>query len=274
MHELAQERISESSTASAHRPHSTAPARAGAVRRVSGPVPPPACADALAACRSAFLTSPPQQDKRARSGTLRLYYTNKQTEGETNPEAHWRTRNRPRPRKNTAPVPGSPDPSCLPPKTTTDPAAQMTGESAQHRPRIPRRTCRTRKLQGARGTRETPKSPGFPGSPRPPPALPPPEGALRATIDSHTAPTRPARKPAPGPPTPRNSAVLTCAETAPGTPEGGTSASRARAGSRPAQAPVTGHRSAGSLALWHMGRSRHAGRSTPTASWTRIRTSG
>ena len=129
---------------------------------------------------SAFLTSPPQQDKRARSGTLRLYYTNKQTEGETNPETHWRTRNRPRPRKNTAPVPGSPDPSCLPPKTTTDPAAQMTGESAQHRPRIPRRTCRTRKLQGARGTRETPQSPGFPGSPGPPPALPPPEGALRA----------------------------------------------------------------------------------------------
>ena len=33
------------------RPHSTAPARAGAVRRASGPVPPPACADALAARR-------------------------------------------------------------------------------------------------------------------------------------------------------------------------------------------------------------------------------
>jgi hypothetical protein len=200
MHELAQERISESSTASAHRPHSTAPARAGAVRRVSGPVPPPACADALAACRSAFLTSPPQQDKRARSGTLRLYYTNKQTEGETNPEAHWRTRNRPRPRKNTAPVPGSPDPSCLPPKTTTDPAAQMTGESAQHRPRIPRRTCRTRKLQGARGTRETPQSPGFPGSPDPLPPFPHPRArcachdrlAYRADPASTETGTRPA----------------------------------------------------------------------------------
>jgi hypothetical protein len=31
-----------------HRPYSTAPARAGAVRRVPGPIPPPACADALA----------------------------------------------------------------------------------------------------------------------------------------------------------------------------------------------------------------------------------
>ena len=35
-----------------------------------------------------FLTSLPQQDKRARSGTLRLYYTSKQTKGETNPETH------------------------------------------------------------------------------------------------------------------------------------------------------------------------------------------
>jgi hypothetical protein len=66
---------------------------------------------------SAFPTSLPQQDKRARSGTQRLYYTSKQTGGETNPETHWgRTRNPPRPRKITArfqvlpqtPIPASP----------------------------------------------------------------------------------------------------------------------------------------------------------------------
>ena len=79
---------------------------------------------------SAFLTSPPQRAETVRSGTLQLYYTSKQTGGGTNPETHWGTRNRPRPRKTTAPVPGSPDLSCLPPKTTTDPATPMTEEGA------------------------------------------------------------------------------------------------------------------------------------------------
>jgi hypothetical protein len=75
-------------------------------------------------------------------------------------------------------------------RSTTVPAAFMVGESAQHRPRIPRRTGRTRKPAKARGTREPPHSPGFPGSPGPPPALPPARGrAAHATHDSHTAPT-------------------------------------------------------------------------------------
>ena len=167
---------------------------------------------------SVFLTSPPQQDKRARSGTLRLYYTSKQTTGRTNPETHWgNTRNPPRPRKTR---PGSrfpPDPhSCLPQKTTvpddpmtgesasttvraasmtgegadtTDPGAFITGESAHHRPPAPRRTCRTRKPARAREPREPPHSPGFPGSPDPSRAPPARGRTGRAMIDSHTAPT-------------------------------------------------------------------------------------
>ena len=157
---------------------------------------------------SVFLTSPPQQDKRARSGTLRLYYTSKQTTGRTNPETHWgNTRNPPGPEKH-GPVPGfPPDPhSCLPPKTTvpagpmtgesasttvraapmtgegadtTDPGAFITGESAHHQPPAPRRTCRTRKPARAREPGNPPTARGSP-VPRTPPALPPPEGALGA----------------------------------------------------------------------------------------------
>ena len=79
---------------------------------------------------SAFPTSLPQQDKRARSGTLRLCYTSKQAGGRTNPETHWgKTRNPP----GTPKRPGSmfsPRPPLLPPqKATTDPAAPMTKES-------------------------------------------------------------------------------------------------------------------------------------------------
>ena len=70
---------------------------------------------------SAFPTSLPQQDKRARSGTQRLYYTSKQTGGETNPETHWgKTRNPPGPEK---PRPGSrfsPRPPLLPPPKSHD----------------------------------------------------------------------------------------------------------------------------------------------------------
>src|ERR1017187_2431826 len=55
-------------------------------------------------------------------------YTSKQTGGRTNPETHWGTRNPPGPEKH-GPVPGSPDPSSLPQKTTTDPTAPMTVES-------------------------------------------------------------------------------------------------------------------------------------------------
>ena len=85
----------------------------------------------------------------------------------------------------------SPRPPFLPPrKATTDPAAQMTGESARHRPRIPRRACRTRKPARRQGNPGNPPKPGFPGSPGPPPALPPARGrAPRATTDSNTAPT-------------------------------------------------------------------------------------
>lgn len=120
-------------SAPAQWPHSAAPARAGAVRRVSGPVPLlPALTRSLRAA-SAFLTSPPQQDKWARSGTLRLCSASEQVTGRTTPETHWgRTRNPPGPRKH-GPVPGSPpDPhSCLP-KTATVPATPMTEEGAKH----------------------------------------------------------------------------------------------------------------------------------------------
>src|ERR1035441_3931299 len=63
-----------------------------------------------------------------RSGTLQLYYTSKQTEGRTNPETHWGTRNPPRPQK-TRPGSRFPRPLLPPPKTTTDPAAPMTVEN-------------------------------------------------------------------------------------------------------------------------------------------------
>ena len=139
---------------------------------------------------SVFLTSPPQQDKRARSGTLRLYYTSKQTTGETNPETHWgNTRNPPGPEKH-GPVPGfPPDPhSCLP--RQTQPTVLMPGESARHRPRIPHRSSRARKPASTGGTRETPHSPVSPVPPDPLRPLPPARGrAARATADSHTAPT-------------------------------------------------------------------------------------
>ena len=71
---------------------------------------------------SVFLTTPPHKAERAWSGTLRLYYTSKQTEEETNPETHWgKTRNPPG--TPNGPVPCSPpDPhSCLPKKQRQTP---------------------------------------------------------------------------------------------------------------------------------------------------------
>ena len=78
---------------------------------------------------SVILTSPPQQAKRARSGSLQLHSA--QTEGgETylnrtggNPEP-------PRPRKITAPVPGFPQTPFLPPPELMVPATPMTVEGA------------------------------------------------------------------------------------------------------------------------------------------------
>ena len=59
----------------------------------------------------------------------RLYYTSKQTGGETNPETHWGETRNPPGHPETARVPGFPQtPFLPPPQTTTDPAAQMTEE--------------------------------------------------------------------------------------------------------------------------------------------------
>ena len=61
-----------SPTLPSHRPHrgrtSTVPARAGTVRRVSGPIPPPACADALAPRR---LRVPDLTPSQSREGKVR-----------------------------------------------------------------------------------------------------------------------------------------------------------------------------------------------------------
>ena len=162
---------------------------------------------------SVFLTSPPQQDKRARSGTLRLYYTSKQTTGETNPETHWGTRNRPRPQENHGPGSMFPRPLLPPPeKQRQTPAAPMTTESGAdpsprrindrgrmsgHRAPYGTRACRAApaargNLQASRGhPGKPPQSPGFPPvSPHPFRPLPPARGrAPRTTGDSHTAPT-------------------------------------------------------------------------------------
>jgi len=141
---------------------------------------------------SMFLTSPPQQDKWARSGTLRLCSASEQVTGRTNPETHWGTRNRPRPQEKHGPGSMFPRPLLPPPETTTVPAAQMTGESASTTvraaprpwnsapPPIPRCPGTSGNCKDRGGHRETPQSRGFPVSPAPPSALPPPEGAPRA----------------------------------------------------------------------------------------------
>ena len=75
---------------------------------------------------SAFLTTPPHKAERAWSGTLRLYYTSKQTEEETNPETHWGTRNRPRPQENHGP--GSRFPRPLLPPTGNNDGSRRTND--------------------------------------------------------------------------------------------------------------------------------------------------
>jgi hypothetical protein len=94
---------------------------------------------------SAFLTSLPHKAETVRSGTLQLYYTSKQTRGETNPETHWgETRNPPgpaKPRPDSRLSPQTPLPAS--PKTMTDPAAHMAEERGTES-RAPRgtRACR------------------------------------------------------------------------------------------------------------------------------------
>jgi len=175
-------------TASAQHPYSAAPARAGAVRCVSVPVSPAACTYVLAPRRFRVPDLNLSKSKRLRSGTY--ISALRPPTGETNTEMHWGNPEPPPPPENHGPGSRFPQiPSCLHPKTTTDPAAQMAVESARHRPRIPHCTCRTRKLQGNRGHPGTPQA-RFPGSPGPPPALPPARGrAAHARTDSHTAPT-------------------------------------------------------------------------------------
>src|SRR5690349_2161396 len=202
---------------------SPAHACAGTVRGRDDPVPPAARGDGVGRAASVFPTSPPQQAKRARSGTLRLCSESEKAAG-----GRWYRSlgnpGTPRPRKITARFRGSPRPPPDLPKTTTDPAAPMTVESARRdgpgrahghgtsthpgtAPRLPyTEAC---KQPGEPGTRQSP----VPRSPGPPPALPQPEGAqarhdrlayradpghhgnhYRARRHPGTALTRPARK--------------------------------------------------------------------------------
>src|SRR5690242_15715049 len=80
---------------------------------------------------SVFPTSPPQQAKRARSGTLRLCSESEKAAGGRSGTGPWGNPGTPRPRKITARFRGPPRPPPDLPKTTTDPAAPMTVESAR-----------------------------------------------------------------------------------------------------------------------------------------------
>ncbi len=139
---------------------------------------------------SAFLTTPPHKAERAWSGTLRLYYTSKQTTGETNPETYWG-------KPGTPPGPAKPRPGSrfrppfLPPQQTTDPPCERPGKVHGAQDHSSRRTgrrgnCRViayRAVFRSRGrcmdrggTPGNPPKPVFPNfSPHPPSALPPPE---------------------------------------------------------------------------------------------------
>jgi hypothetical protein len=125
--------------------------RAVPARRVSVPVRPPACAEALAPRRLIFLTSPPTARARRR-GQKRLCYSSKQAGGGPIRKRTGKTRNPP------ARFQVSPRPPFLPLRTDATRRANDRGKCAD-RQRIPRRTCQTMKLQGARGTREPPQSP-------------------------------------------------------------------------------------------------------------------
>jgi hypothetical protein len=184
---------------------------------------------------SVFPTSPPQQDKRARSGTLQLCSASKQTPGETNTETHWgKTRNPPGPGKPRPGSRSSPRPLFLPPQTNRRPV-RMTVECARHRPRIPRRTCRTRKLQGARGTRETPKArfPRFPRTPSCPSPSPMARCARQNRLEYRADPGHHGNQQS-GPPAPDPFAAPVDAETA------GSGGGHSRPGKASCKHPGTG----------------------------------
>ena len=124
---------------------------------------------------SVILTSPPQQAKRARSGSLQLHSAQGEG-GETNLLSLGGTRNRPRPRKITAPVPCSPQTPFLPPPNAVVPAARMTVECASKTSAHDRGKCtgrrapRGRRIQGRAGCPWKPPRCARPGPPRLPDA--------------------------------------------------------------------------------------------------------
>jgi hypothetical protein len=138
----------------------------GAVCRDSGPISPPAWADALVPrrLRAPDLTPSTRQESKVRN--TRLYYTSKQTGGETNPETHWGKPGTPRPEKH-CPVPGlSPRPPFLPPPTNNDTPRRANNRGKRkgppdHRPdgrgkckdHKPRRTHNVERQAAPPGTR-------------------------------------------------------------------------------------------------------------------------
>jgi hypothetical protein len=115
----------------------------GAVRRDSVPVPPPACADALAPRRLRVPDLTPSTRQESEVRNLRLYYTSKQTKEETNPKRTGGTPGTPPAPKNTARCRVAPDPySCLPQKQRR---TRRTYDRGKRRAPVPVRACRTRK---------------------------------------------------------------------------------------------------------------------------------
>jgi hypothetical protein len=204
-------------TRRARSPHtartSTAPARAGAARRVSVSVPPPACPDGLAPRRLRVpRTSPPHRARgRGREHYGSATRVNRQ-EGDQSGSALGENPEPPRPRKTRPGSRFSPRPPFLPPQTNATHRAndrkKCTAQARECRA-VPagRGNC---KAPGEPGKPHgNPPKPGFPGSPEPPPALPPPKGALRAPQPTpipdrpghhgtqHTNPPTPQHPPAP-----------------------------------------------------------------------------
>ena len=155
-----------------HSPYSAAPARAGAVHRVPGPVPPAAWADVPGPRRLRVPDLTPSKSKRARSGTLSsALRVNRHQRRPLRKRTGGKPGTPPAP-KNHGPVPGfPPDPhSCLP--QTKHLAAQMTVENAGTGRAYRAAPGGHGNLQGNRGNREPPHSPvpRFPRTPsRPPP---------------------------------------------------------------------------------------------------------
>jgi len=179
---------------SVHGPHGirTLPGQApfGHVRGLYGAVPAPFLLLPgvmwVGRAASVFPTSPPQQAKRARSGTLQLCSVSEKAAGGKVVQAPGAARPR------AAPAAGCkvpPDPAPDLPKTTTDP------RRTDHRGRCPAPAARTaQRLPNAEtckrtgGTRDPPKpGPRFPRTPSRPPQ---PRGALRTP-----GPTRIPRRP-------------------------------------------------------------------------------